>query len=60
MEEIKTKYWDAIKELEPLKAARPPKPKDEPKKAEPAAPAPAEPKSEAPAAAAAPEVSASA
>merc|ERR1712226_1091701 len=60
MEQIKAKYWDGIKDLEPLKAPRPPKPKDEPKPAEaaPAAAAPAEPAPAAPAAA--PEVTASA
>merc|ERR1712061_68474 len=45
MEEIKTKYWEVIKDLEPLKQPRPPKPKDEPKKPEEKkADAPAEPK----------------
>jgi len=61
MEQIKAKYWDGIKDLEPLKAPRPPKPKDEPKPAAApadAAPAPAEPAPAAPAAA--PEVTASA
>merc|ERR1711868_79100 len=60
MEQIKAKYWDGIKDLEPLKAPRPPKPKDEPKPAEEkkAEAAPAEPAPAAPAAA--PEVTASA
>merc|ERR1712226_1635332 len=61
MEQIKAKYWDGIKDLEPLNAPRPPKPKDEPKPAAApadAAPAPAEPAPAAPAAA--PEVTASA
>merc|ERR1712141_804028 len=45
MEEIKTKYWEVIKDLEPLRQPRPPKPKDEPKKPEEKkADAPAEPK----------------
>ncbi len=34
MEEVKQKYWDAIKDLEPLKLPRPPKPKAEEKKPE--------------------------
>ena len=34
MEEIKTKYWEAISGLDPLKLPRPPKPADEPKKPE--------------------------
>ena len=60
MEQIKAKYWDGIKDLEPLKAPRPPKAKDEPKPAEEkkAEAAPAEPAPAAPAAA--PEVTASA
>merc|ERR1711874_917739 len=60
MEQIKAKYWDGVKDLEPLKAPRPPKPKDEPKPAEEkkAEAAPAEPAPAAPAAA--PEVTASA
>merc|ERR1712193_169052 len=60
MEQIKTKYWDGIKDLEPLRAPRPPKPKDEPAKPaeEKKADAPAEPTPAAPAAA--PEVTASA
>merc|ERR1711902_124123 len=60
MEQIKAKYWDGIKDLEPLKAPRPPKPTDEPKPAEEkkAEAAPAEPAPAAPAAA--PEVTASA
>ena len=50
MEEIKTKYWEAISGLDPLKLPRPPKPTDEPKKPEekkadaPAAPPPEAPK----------------
>jgi hypothetical protein len=44
MEEIKTKYWEAISGLDPLKLPRPPKPVDEPKK-------PEEKKADAPAAA---------
>jgi len=60
MEQIKTKYWDGIKDLEPLRAPRPPKPTDEPAKPaeEKKADAPAEPAPAAPAAA--PEVTASA
>merc|ERR1712209_397080 len=51
MEEIKTKYWEAISGLDPLKFPRPPKPADEPKKAEEKkADAPAAPPAEAPAA----------
>merc|ERR1712173_395362 len=46
MEQIKAKYWDGIKDLEPLKAPRPPKPAPAP-----AAPAAEAPKAEAPAAA---------
>merc|ERR1712107_525263 len=55
MEEIKTKYWDAIKELAALKLPRPPKPEPKPeeKKADAPAPAPA-PAPEAPKADAAP------
>ena len=34
MEEIKTKYWEAISGLDPLKLPRPPKQADEPKKPE--------------------------
>merc|ERR1719195_1512270 len=60
MEAVKAKYGEAISALEPLKLARPPKPKDEPKPAEEkkAEAAPAEPAPAAPAAA--PEVTASA
>lgn len=51
MEEIKTKYWEAISGLDPLKLPRPPKPVDEPKKPEEKkADAPAAPPAEAPAA----------
>jgi len=51
MEGVKKTYWDAIKDLEPLKTVRPPKPAAEP--AKPAAEKPAEPsKTEAPAQAA--------
>jgi hypothetical protein len=46
MESVKKNYWEVIKDLEPLKQDRPPKPKEEPKKeAAPAEP----PKAEAPA-----------
>ena len=41
MEGVKKTYWDAIKDLEPLKTVRPPKPAAEP--AKPAAEKPAEP-----------------
>ena len=42
MENVQKTYWDQIKDLEPLKMARPPKPAPVEKKAEPAAePAPA-------------------
>merc|ERR1712108_102028 len=58
MEAVQKTYWDQIKDLEPLKAPRPPKPKDEPKKEEAPAP-PAEPAPAAPAPAA-PVVEASA
>ena len=51
MEGVKKTYWDAIKDLEPLKTVRPPKPAAEAPK--PAAEKPAEPsKTEAPAQAA--------
>merc|ERR1712213_242969 len=47
MESVKKNYWDVIKDLEPMKQDRPPKPKEEPKKE---ADKPAEPpKAEAPA-----------
>jgi len=58
MEMIKKNYWEAIKDLEPMKIARPPKPVEAPKKEEAPAP-PAEPAPAAPAPAA-PVVEASA
>merc|ERR1712020_129621 len=41
MEAVQKTYWDQIKDLEPLKLARPPKPAPVEKKAEPAAAEPA-------------------
>lgn len=60
MADLKGKYWDAIKDFEPMKLTRPPKPEAKPVEAkkEAAAPAPEAPKAEAPVSAPVTEVSA--
>ena len=49
MEDVKKNYWEAIKDLEPLKQARPPKPAPVKEEAKPADKPAEPPKAEAPA-----------